>query len=253
MTFKIKTFLGTSALAIMLATFAISCDKNNASREINTQSKNISSFRTAETDNACLTCGCAGGVDSAEVFDIAYADAGSYGAWTPVASNFCGTGPQVTFEGQFNSIIRGADGWVVGYLNNIPYNTNIDTLSCTTVTSNIVPTAGNFIGNEHPTSCPTCPGYYNYSTGAFTRLVTVSKCCPEDSTIKVYVIKVTTLDAYSNDGYQHFNSKVVYEYKCFTCTRTGSCPSTPVAKGIVSPVQDVWKEIPAMFLKHKTK
>jgi hypothetical protein len=252
MNFKIKTLLAAASTALLLTTVTIACNKDKVSTQKTTTTSNSASRLTG--DDACTTCGCSGGIDSAQVFGVDITDVGSYIAWTPIESDFCGTGPQVTFEGQFNSIIKGAAGWTVGYLNGVSYDTELSTLNCSTVTANIVPTQGNYIGNENPTSCPTCPGYYNYSTGDFTRLVTVSKCCPEDGTIKVYVIKVTTLDAYSLDGWSTFNSKVVYEYKCFTCELSGTCPTTPGATAkSAAPVHEVWKEIPPMFLKHAKK
>jgi|GEM_PF-1657645 hypothetical protein len=246
----IKFLTGIAFSALMFT--AASCDK--ADKTISTgKSGKASTSTTVTSDNSCVSCLCDTGIDSAQTTGVLLADVGKYNEWDVVGSNFCGTGPQVTFEGQFNSIIRGADGWTVGYLNGVSYSTDLDDLTCSTVASNIVPTVGNFIGNENPTSCPTCPGYYNYSTGAFTRLVTASKCCPENGTIKTYVIKVTTLDAYSNDGYATFNSNVVYEYKCFTCSWTGTCPTTPASKTSGVTEHEDWKEIPAMFLKNVKK
>ncbi len=146
-------------------------------------------------------------------------DVGNYSAWGTIPYGLCNIGPQIQFEGQFNSYIRGINGWQVGYLdeNKVPpAESDICNLDVEVIMDALVATPCNLIG-DNSTPTPTLPGYYNYEApGVFfdvIRLVAVFQRCCDDGSYKVYIIKVNAINAVQSGS--GFTSEVLFDYACY--------------------------------------
>ena len=233
---------------ISIAAFAVvfsACKKQDSVAPIsgNSATHRVSSFSSGEECDSC----CVGlQLDSIQGGPVDITDVGDPSAWGAISYAFCGGENKVDFLSQFNSVIQGKNGWNVGYLNetNVSYSTSLTSLTCGDVLSNIVPTANNRIGSNTYS-----PGYYKYVPSfEIFRLVAVWKCCPEDSTIKVYVIKVLDLQA-SSSGTDWY-SGVPFEYVCIQCPWTEVCPETPVSsRGAYR--EDILSEIPESIIRSR--
>ncbi len=182
---------------------------------------------------------------------VPVADVGNYDAWGVVPFELCEVGPQIQFEGHFNSFIRGINGWNVGYLDHckVPYTKPIESITIEDIWSALGVATCNVIGSQdYPADG--VPGYYAYTPPGqlqyFTRYVVAWKCCIDVGTgyctkVKYYVIKVTALDANvipvtpPTPPDLYFTSEVTFDYRCFVV----DCPpETPEAKAKAKPFID---------------
>lgn len=232
---------------ISIAAFAVvfsACKKqdNVAPASGNSATHRVSSFSSGEECDSC----CVGlQLDSIQGGPVDEGDVGDPLSWGSKSYAFCGGEDKVDFLSQFNSVIQGKNNWKVGYLNevNVSYSTPLCSLTCEDVLPNIIPTANNRIGSN-----TFSPGYYKYVPNfEIFRLVAVWQCCPEDSTIKIYVVKV--LDLQANPVGTDWFSNVIFEYKCFQCPLTGACPDTPASRSTYR--EEVLNEVPESLIRYK--
>lgn len=162
--------------------------------------------------------------DPGHLDQVPVAQVATPGAWGEVSdANF----PHALFVNHFNTDIKGATGWTVGYLDEtvIPYSTSLDSITCNQIQNNFkyLPVAqNNIIGWTNGSN----EGYYQGSTS--THDFEIYRIVAITNGSVVFLIKVTAQNVGMHDGGKYWTSNIVFEYKCFDCTVPTTNPNEEV-------------------------
>jgi len=218
---------------ISIAAFAVvfsACKKqDNVTPDTNRSSMALRTINSSEECNDCCS--------NAVIEGSIYNDQGItgfpfftiYENWNPVEDTLCEDGPQIQWEGQFNSFVKGINGWNVSVLDSVvfPPATDLNTIDCADNIQNYILSGvtSNAVGSKSGNRV----GYYSYANQVYNieNFIVAWKCCtdtedPNYGKVKFYVIKVTNIIPIGG-GVGPFDAQVEYEYICRWCTV--ACPS----------------------------
>lgn len=173
---------------------------------------------------------------------VSGANVGDYCSWPVKTYNFCDSGsPQIQFEGQFDSFVRGLNGWNVdlvptassnwcSIVANIQYEHNNPGTapSCGSFSpSNVTGANGTLFGLSFGT------GFYTYNSTtntitSYDKSILVWKDCDAGNTTDVctadaaYVLTVNPIVPTPGAG-GTFTSAVSFEWDCITITSCEAC------------------------------
>jgi hypothetical protein len=226
------------SIAALVALVVVACDQHAVE-----PAKSLASEGSFAKDEAaallvvdCETC-CGDGDDVLGFGPVGGASVGSYCGWTAQQYNFCEEGdPQIQFEGQFGSFVRGINGWNVDLVptgsenwcdivDDIVYeHANAGTApTCNALSpDNVVGANGTLFGQNYGS------GYYTYNpttnqVSSYNFSILVWKDCDADETEDVstadvaYVLTVNPVSPAPGAG-GTFTSSVTIAWSCVAIT-----------------------------------
>lgn len=240
----LRSTLGMAVFAAAVTFTVFSCSKKKDDVVPSSQTaKGKASQRIVE----CESCNDANGASSTfngQVLPVA--SVGNPANWTSVysynlpagtVSSASTTGAQIQFGNFFDSFVSGLNGWNVGYLDGLAYNTTLGDITCTTIGQYGVIDDNNSLGMDDSDSATVNygEGWYHYDNVNRTinpfRLVFAWLDCDNNGCIssgdQLYVIRLNVTPTFlPPPPTSRFRADVTLEYSCVAidcATGVGSC------------------------------